>query len=173
MLRNTRKRTIRLLKAVMGITMSVAMICTNLACAFAREDEYPYSSSFPSGIEDADISVFTERQINYPLNTNFETNEEVDFVKSNSQNGQITLTEDSYEGKFALGIKPLTNDKILIKNTEYFTVGENISSVVSYGLRSNSEDDIGIYVEDKEITIIGVADPNKEITLLVLTATKK
>lgn len=59
---NIRKRTYRMLKTVFGITMSVSMICLNLICAYAQE-EYPYSSKYPMGIEDADISFLQKGRL--------------------------------------------------------------------------------------------------------------
>ncbi len=168
MLGNIRKRTFRMLKAVIGITMSASMICSNLVCAFAQS-EYPYSSKYPTGIEDADISFFTEREINHPLDMNFESNEEIEFVKANSQNEQITLSEDAYEGKFAIDIKPTSTEKLLIKDTEYFSVGKNITSPVLYSVRkTNAKNSINISVNDKKITINGVTTPNAETTIMIL-----
>lgn len=115
---NNEGRTCKLLKSVMGITMSAAILATNLTCAMAQGNEYPYSSDFPNGIEDADISVFTESEIEYPLNMSFETNEEIEFVKANSQDEQISLSEDAYEGRFALDVKPASDERLLVKKPE-------------------------------------------------------
>lgn len=99
----------------------------------------------------------------------FESNEEIEFVKANSQYGNISLSEDAYEGKFALDIKPTTNENILIKDTEYFSVGKNILSPVLYNARlADSKNEVDISVNDKEITITGISSPGREVTLIML-----
>ncbi|MBO5007561.1 MAG: hypothetical protein J6D26_01840 [Clostridia bacterium] len=164
---NNEGRTCKLLKSVMGITMSAAILATNLTCAMAQGNEYPYSSDFPNGIEDADISVFTESEIEYPLNMSFETNEEIEFVKANSQEKQISLSEDAYEGRFALDVKPSSNEKLLVKKTGDFTVGETMVSPAVYSLRTTSADGISVSVDDKQLTVSGVADVNKEVSIIL------
>lgn len=62
MLGNIRKKTSKMLKVVIGITMSASIICSNLVCAFAQA-KYPYSSKYPTGIEDADISFLQKGRL--------------------------------------------------------------------------------------------------------------
>lgn len=164
---NNEGRTCKLLKSVMGITMSAAILATNLTCAVAQGNEYPYSSDFPNGIEDADISVFTESEIEYPLNMSFETNEEIEFVKANSQDEQISLSEDAYEGRFALDVKPANDEELLVKKTGDFTVGETMVSPAVYSLRTTSADGINVSVDDKQISVSGMADANKEVSIIL------
>ena len=51
-----------------------------------------------------DDSIWFDSERECPFDTGYELYEETEFIRNNSMNGQIFLSEDSYEGRFALGI---------------------------------------------------------------------
>ncbi len=155
-----------LCKMVLGITMSVAIIGTS---AFAQDYEYPYSSKFPNGIENTDISVFTESEIDYPLNTNWESNEEIKFVKENNNENQLSLSEDAYDGNFSLSVTPNSDREILIKKTDEFIAGKNIISPAMFEMKSvKPTNRINISTYYERVSVTGVSDKGNNYITLIL-----
>lgn len=67
--------------------------------------DFPYKSQYPNGIQRVSDNLLKDiAQIN-PINTGFETVTEINDIRNNSYNGKLSVTDDAYEGRFALKVK--------------------------------------------------------------------
>ena len=67
--------------------------------------DFPYKSQYPNGIQRVSDNLLKDiAQIN-SINTGFETVTEINDIRNNSYNGKLSVTDDAYEGRFALKVK--------------------------------------------------------------------
>lgn len=147
------------------IIVGVMFFCTAIN-AFAVVGDYPYIKDYPDGIENADNSVFLESKIIYPLNNDYETEESINFINNNSSEGQIFISEDAYSGRFAMGLKPLADEKILIRKTDEFLIGNMMNPMGTYSLKTGVNNNVDISIVDKKVFVSGSTEAGNQISII-------
>ncbi|MBO5099076.1 MAG: hypothetical protein J6C16_02790, partial [Clostridia bacterium] len=127
------------------------------------------STSFPktenfTEIETVNNDLFKESVKSFPLNTDYEEKNEVYAIKRNNFNGQKSISEDAYSGKFSLCVsgKDATTYISLKESIEYF-IADNKNEQEQILNSSNLQ----ITKEGHTIKGIGYTNANEEIALCV------
>ncbi len=147
-------------------TLIASLISLSLPLsALADDAPYPFKTLYPKGIASADSSLFLNSKIKKPIETGFEERNDFTSLKTDTQSGELSITEDAYSGKFALEIQKSQDSIIPICETDYFQTG----CTASVGDRVIIKKIAGIQVEmdDKSIFVSGTKASNEEVSILV------
>lgn len=132
---------------------------------------YPLVSIYPNGISSAKSELFTNSKIARPIETGFEEKNEINAVESDNAGGQLSISEDCFEGKFALKATQLTDEYIPIKESEYFKIKnlyESESPIGSTGYKVIEKNDVfTVQSSGLNIKVYGNTSPNTEVTILL------
>ncbi len=131
---------------------------------------YPWSTMFPQGINSSNSEIIKKTKLSQPLHTGYEERNEINAVNAQNYKQQLSISEDKYNGKFALKISKNHTDIIPIKESSKFKSGSFNNIITSYPLQKNqhiSKNGVNITIDDKHFKIYGIADAGKETTICV------
>jgi hypothetical protein len=155
---------------------------TNVIKDIANWDSvsYPEKSTFTSGITSVDESIFKDSEIVYPINTSYEEKNELSDISLNNFDNQLSISEDAYEGKFAVDVNTKTSDIIPIKESNYFFVSGQLTNSETLPTPTStptptpsatpttvSESGATVEVNQNTVRVYGTTTPNIEVALLV------
>lgn len=138
--------------------------------------EYPLKEKYPKGIENAKTDNFGGSKYERPIETGFESRNEINAIKTENFGEQLAITEKKYEGKFALEINKKNSEIIPIKTSRYFKLSDDavIPKKVekSEETKENEEKvyedwNITVRVSDKTVTIAGTGTKTTDAAVLV------
>ena len=137
---------------------------------------YPVVSSYPSGISAVRPELFKESKISKPIETGFESRNEINAVKDDNKNNQLEITEDCNLGKFALKITKNNSDIIPIKESEFFKTSAT-SQIIKPDISTNivmlsaplavANNKVCVTSTDKTVKISGTGNAEKNTSVLV------
>ena len=148
-----------------ALILILAFLCMfgNNHIVFASNIQYPTNVI----VENVDKGIFKESMVQYPLNTSFEKNDLKNITTE--QSGEISLTSDSYDGKFSLKIKPKSNELLLVKESEYFYAGSESYTLPHQRIYEKTQENekLKIDVTDSHVCVSGYSAVNKLIAIMV------
>lgn len=139
---------------------------------------YPLKSQYPNGIETVSSVLAKENEIVKPIDTGFEERNEINAVKMEDYNRQLKISEEKYNGKFALEIIKTGNDIIPIKESEYFktsdysTIAENNTEENASSKTTIVDGNISVITNDKFVIVEGFTEVDSAATILIMKGEK-
>lgn len=129
---------------------------------------FPLKTMFPQGINSANTEIFKKSKLSQPLYTGYEERNEINSINTQNYKQQLSVSEDKYNGKFALKISKNHSDIVPLKESAKFKSGSLNKTSSSYAVsnkQSFSKNGVNISINDKTLIIDGIADAGKETTI--------
>lgn len=130
---------------------------------------YPLKSQYPNGIETVDPVLAKESKIDRPINTGFEERNEINAVKMEDYNGQLNISEEKYNGKFALEVIKNDSTIIPVKESEYFKTSDSAINITknSDSKTTITDGDMSAVIDGNLVTLEGTAKNCGQVSISV------
>lgn len=148
--------------------ISVLVTIAQISGVLADEVKYPYTASYTNGITQLNESLLKTEKRNKNLTEDFETQEEIKKITENSFDGQLTVTENCSQGKFALMLKQTGDDILPVSESDYFHTN-SLNNTTKKTKASVNNGSVSITADGLKITVQGKCSGNKDVTVLACT----
>ena len=159
------------LKNALSIFLS-ANIALSALPVLASQSDFPYKQGDADTVENVDRTLFSESRISYPLNSDFESSEDI-CTQSGGTEDSLSLSEDAYSGRFSLGINAQNDGMIKIRDCDPFVFKNSAAKRKLRklsSLQSISNSPVSVSVVNHIVNVHGTTSANTATTIAVLNS---